>query len=114
MTLFSTLFGARAQDTDQIKILTPQEFGQEITRPNVQLVDVRTPREFGAGHITKAVNIDWHQKQRFIEQFSRMDKNKPIYLYCRSGARSQQAARQLVSMGFAKIYDLRGGFLRWK
>lgn len=113
MTFFSTLFGAQAQNTDQIKILNPHEFKQAITRHTVQLVDVRTAREFTAGHIANAVNIDLHQKQRFLERFAKMDKNKPIYLYCRSGARSQQAARMLVGMGFGKIYDLRGGYLRW-
>ena len=43
-----------------------------------------------------------------------MDKDKPVYLYCRSGARSQKAARKLIDMGFEKVYDLKGGFMRWK
>jgi rhodanese-related sulfurtransferase len=43
-----------------------------------------------------------------------LDKEIPIYLYCRSGGRSNKAARQLISLGFKEIYDLQGGYLGWK
>jgi rhodanese-related sulfurtransferase len=45
--------------------------------------------------------------------FAKLNKNKPVYVYCRSGARSQRAARKLVEMGFLKIYDLEGGYMSW-
>ncbi|MBT8209239.1 MAG: rhodanese-like domain-containing protein, partial [Eudoraea sp.] len=81
---------------------------------DVQLVDVRTQREFRSGHIGKAMNIDFFKGGEFIKAFEDFDKQKPLYLYCRSGNRSQKAARKLVSLGFEKIYDLKGGILRWE
>ncbi|MFK5971845.1 MAG: rhodanese-like domain-containing protein, partial [Flavobacteriaceae bacterium] len=64
-------------------------------------------------HIKNAVNIDFFQKINFEKSFKKMDKEKPVYLYCRSGARSRKSAFRLVEMGFSKIYDLKGGYMRW-
>ena len=44
----------------------------------------------------------------------KLDKNEPIYLYCRSGKRSAKAAQILKEMGFKEIYDMEGGFLNWE
>jgi rhodanese-related sulfurtransferase len=79
----------------------------------VVLIDVRTPEEYAEGAIKGSVNIDFFNQQAFIKQISSLDKNKPVYLYCRSGNRSMKAARQLVSSGFEKVYDLAGGYMAW-
>ena len=42
------------------------------------------------------------------------DKNKPLYIYCAVGGRSNKAARKLIAEGFDSIYDLKGGFNKWK
>jgi rhodanese-related sulfurtransferase len=85
-----------------------------ITSKKVQLVDVRTPNEYKGGHIKNAVNIDFFNHSNFILSFSKLDKEQPVYLYCRSGNRSQKAARKLDSLGFKKIFDLKGGYMSWK
>ncbi len=113
MTLFSSLFGANAQQNDTIKILNPSDFKDAIKSKDVQLVDVRTADEFKAGAIESALNIDFFQQENFTEEFEKLDKEKPVYLYCRSGSRSQQAAGKLKAMGFNKIYDLQGGYMGW-
>lgn len=114
MTLFSTLFGSRAKETHNITILTAQEFKSAISKNDVQLVDVRTAREYKSGHISKAVNIDIFQQSSFRVTAEKLDKTKPVYLYCRSGNRSQKAARVLLDMEFKQIYDLQGGYASWK
>ncbi len=114
MTLMSSLFGANAQQNDSIKILTVSEFKKAISAKEVQLVDVRTAKEFNEGAIDNALNIDFFQQETFDNTFSNLDKEQPIYIYCRSGNRSQQAAAKLKAMGFSEIYDLQGGFLNWK
>lgn len=114
MSILTSLFGAKAQELDQIEILSPQEFKSQITKKNIQLVDVRTSREFNGGHIKGARNIDVFQQAAFEMQFGKLNKEKPVYLYCRSGMRSQKAARRLVGMGFERIYHLKGGYINWR
>lgn len=77
------------------------------------LLDVRTAGEYNEGHIKGAVNIDWYSPD-FQQQVSKLDKSKPVFLYCKSGGRSGQAAQVLKNMGFTEIYDLDGGITRWK
>lgn len=89
------------------------DFKYSILQKNVQLIDVRTPKEYRSGHISKAVNIDVFQQSSFRPAVEKLDKNKPVYLYCRSGNRSQKAARILSDMGFDEIYDLKGGYMSW-
>ena len=113
MTLFSTLFGARAKETANVTVLTAVEFKSAIHGNNIQLVDVRTAREFRSGHIKKALNVDFFVQSKFRDTFEKMNKSKPLYIYCRSGNRSQKAARMLSQMGFQEIYDLKGGYLSW-
>lgn len=80
--------------------------------PAVQFVDVRTSLEYGRGYIQPADNIDV-MSNSFTEQFSAYDKDKPLYIYCRSGTRSGKAASKLAQEGFTEIYDLEGGILQW-
>ena len=111
---FNTMFGAAAQQTDGLTLLSVSEYKEAIASKDVQLIDVRTAQEFHAGHIKNAKNIDFFQHGLFNEKFSKLDKTRPVYLYCRSGNRSQHAARKLLAMGFTDIYDLKGGFMAWR
>ena len=112
MSLSSILFGTQFQQDHSFKLLTPIEFKLQIENKDVQLVDVRTPQEFISGHIANANNIDLFS-EKFNIEFEKLDKEKPVYVYCRSGSRSAQAANKLINMGFKEIYDLDGGYLNW-
>ncbi|MFL1896311.1 rhodanese-like domain-containing protein [Aquimarina sp. 2-A2] len=114
MTFLSSIFGAKAQQFDAIKILDVASFKEAVLGKNVQLVDVRTPREYEAGHIDNAINIDYFKLDKFKQSFDALDKEKPVYVYCRSGNRSQKAARKLLGMGFNTVYDLKGGYMFYK
>lgn len=109
----STLSGANAQQNNTLKILTASEFNEVISKKEVQLVDVRTAKEFNEGAIEDALNIDFFQQETFKEEFGKLNKEQPVYLYCRSGNRSQKAAAKLDSLGFKKIYDLKDGYMGW-
>ncbi len=61
------------------------------------LIDVRTPREYAAGAIPGAQNIPLNGIPAILEQ---LPKNKPVLLYCRSGARSELAQRYLAQAGY--------------
>lgn len=110
--LFS-LFSGNAQTITKIKTVEVAAFAKEIkTTPKPQILDVRTPEEFAGGHIDNATNIDW-QGENFVKSTEKLDKNKPVYVYCRSGKRSLKASEKLEELGFKKIYNLDGGYLKW-
>jgi adenylyltransferase/sulfurtransferase len=48
-----------------------------------------------------------------LERFEEIDKGMEAVLYCRSGARSDRAARFLMRQGYTKIFNLKGGILAW-
>lgn len=115
MSILSALFGTKkTTDEGSITILDRNAYAEAISGKKVQLVDVRTPSEYNGGHINKAINIDFFNGSNFMRAFENFDKEQPVYVYCRSGARSQKAARKLVGMGFSEIYDLRGGYNSWR
>lgn len=114
MSFLSAIFKSRSVDSDKIEILDTRAYKDAVLGKKVQLVDVRTQREFRSGHIGKAENIDFFKGGEFLKAFEKFDKQQPLYLYCRSGNRSQKAARKLVAMGFEKVYDLKGGILAWE
>lgn len=113
MTFLSSLFGAKAQETDTMKIYGPLQFKEAVADGNVQLVDVRTEKEYNEGAIANAENIDYFKQDTFKAQFEKFNKDEPLYLYCRSGNRSQKAATILQQMGFMQIIDLEGGYMGW-
>jgi len=75
------------------------------------LVDVREPDELtDTGFIPDAVNIPLGQ----IEQkLSTLPKTGKLIVYCKTGNRSAQAAKFLVSKGYPNVYNLEGGIERW-
>lgn len=98
------------------EVLPPEAYKARMKElgADVQLVDVRRPNEFLEGHIEGALNIDFLE-DGFAQKVERkLDKDKPVMLYCRSGRRSAAAARELEALGFKEIYDLKGGFLDWQ
>ena len=115
--LFGSLLGCTAcQSSDStIRTVNATEFSQLIkdSKP-VQLVDVRTPEEFQAGHIPGAILIDVKSADfnRLAEE--KLKKDLPVAVYCRSGMRSLKAANQLKEKGFKPIYNLKGGFMEWQ
>ena len=112
MTFLSSLFGGNTTQADTITILDKAAFKEAIIS-DVQLVDVRTPQEYQVGYIKNATNIDFFNKAEFDTAFEKLNKEEPVYIYCRSGNRSQKAAQKLDSLGFQKIYDLKGGYMNW-
>ena len=77
------------------------------------ILDVRTKSEFQDGYLKNAVNIDFYASD-FKSKLKVLNKEKTIYVYCRSGRRSSAASKILINLGYKKIYNLKGGFLGWK
>ncbi len=101
-----------ALKSDAINLLTVEAFTDLVTSKEVQLVDVRTPQEYSQGHLIGARNINFHSKG-FLDQIQKLDKSRPVAVYCRSGKRSNAAAQQLLHEGFT-VADLQGGIMAWQ
>ncbi len=86
---------------------------EAIKIDNVQLIDVRTAEEYEAEHIGNAVNFNIIDRKAFVDQIKDLDKEKPVYVYCKIGGRSNRAAKLLKEKGFLKIYDYSGGYNDW-
>lgn len=115
MSIFKILFKIQNRQTDAISRIDAPAFKEAISRKkDLQLVDVRTPYEYNAGYIDNAFNIDYFKQAVFRSSFNAFDKEKPLYVYCRSGNRSQKAAAILAEIGFKNIIDLKGGYIAWK
>ena len=103
--------GCTAQDG--VEVLTPQEFIAAAEADSAAVIlDVRQPDEFAAGHLAKAVNLDWLNPSAFSEGMAKLDKDHTYYIYCRSGRRSNAAASKMKREGF-RVFDIKGGYLQW-
>ena len=88
-----------ASDTGVVT-LSPRDFKSTLaSNPDAVLVDVRTPDEFSEGIIEGAINIDFKDPS-FSEKINALDKSKPYFVYCLSGKRSGDAAKQMDSSWF--------------
>ncbi|WP_303318067.1 rhodanese-like domain-containing protein [Flavivirga abyssicola] len=96
-----------------VKVVSPKVVRTLLAENAIQLVDVRTPKEFNEGHIEGAKNIDF-LSDTFDSEIKKFDKTKPIILYCKSGYRSAKSGEKLHHAGFTEIYDLKGGIAKWK
>lgn len=89
------------------------EFAKVIVDNQVQLIDTRTEAEFNEGHIPGAVNIDVNASDFESKVGQKVDKNRPVALYCRGGRRSKIAAERIVALGYNDIVELNTGFISW-
>lgn len=108
-----TILSCKGKISENIKNIDPKTFAEKIKEtPNAQIIDVRTPGEFAAGHIENAVNIDW-LGDVFVANAEKLDKSKPVFVYCKTSNRSPSAAAKLEELGFKNIFNLDGGLLKW-
>ena len=74
-----------------------------INTPGVSIVDVRTPFEYGMGHVEDSLNIPLDQVADRLEDFRAL--GRPLVLCCASGNRSGQATRFLQQQGLEEVYN---------
>ena len=102
LLLMSSCTPAEKKEASENEVVTlaPDDFKSTLaSKPDAVLVDVRTPDEFSEGIIEGAINIDFKDPS-FGEKINALDKSKPYFVYCLSGKRSGDAAKQMDSARF--------------
>ena len=107
------LYSCIGQTSSNYENVAAIAFAEKIkVTPNPQLIDVRSSEEFASQHLDNAQNINWNSND-FEAKISKLDKTRPVFVYCMVGGRSKKASDKLVDLGFSKIYDLQGGIMKW-
>lgn len=99
-----------ATSKNEIKQVSVQETSEAVKKENVQFIDVRTSEEFAGGRATKVAHFPLDKLENDL---GKLDKNKPTYVICATGRRSQKAAEILQKAGFTELYNVKGGTSEW-
>jgi rhodanese-related sulfurtransferase len=91
--------------------ITPVEVNEKLSNgETLQLIDVREPYEWNAGHIEGAEHVPLAQLPQKLAQ---LDRERFTVMICRSGARSERARQFLRQAGFERVLNMTGGMQRW-
>ncbi|MDR0494899.1 MAG: rhodanese-like domain-containing protein [Treponema sp.] len=111
ISLFAGCSSDEKQQAVYHKISAEEAYKIITEQPDYTLLDVRTDAEYKVQRIAGALLIpDYEIEDRAEKELP--DKNRIILVYCRSGRRSETAARALVRMGYVNVYDF-GGIMQW-
>ena len=96
--------------------ITMEEFDRMRKEKDVVVLDVRTPGEFGEGHVAGAVNLSIAgvPLKQFDEQVGKLDKDKTYLVHCARGVRSAAAVSRMQKLGFQHLLDYSGGMDEWR
>jgi thioredoxin 1 len=111
MLFVSNIF---AQNKDKY-VLSINDFETRLKENSgtAQLIDVRTPEEYMRGHLKRASNLNFNDDNFEDIVKAKLDKTRPVYIYCFSGRRSTDAAVFLRDLGYKEVYEMAGGFAKW-
>src|SRR5204862_3566789 len=112
LILISLLICSRAIAAD-VKNVNAQEFEKMRAAKTNIVLDVRTQKEYDAGHIPGAKLIDFNSAE-FDKKVGALDKDKTYLVHCAGGNRSAKAAAKLSGMDFKNVYNLEGGLRAWE
>ncbi len=113
MILSGCLSNQAQQSTSVIENVDAKKFKELVDSGKGIILDVRTPEEVSEGYINNASTINLYDAD-FIAKINLIQKDKQIYVYCKSGGRSSEAAELLAKNGFGKIFNLKGGISAWE
>jgi rhodanese-related sulfurtransferase len=92
--------------------ISADELHEMVKNGGAQLIDVRTPVEFAAGHVAGARNVPVYALKQALPSLV-LDPNRPIVAICATAHRSPPAVRLLRAAGYKNAVQLKGGMLSW-
>lgn len=98
---------------ENVKFLETTDFKENLkTAPGV-ILDVRPEKMYTEAHIKDARSLDY-DADNFKDELAKLDKEKPVYVYCNAGHKSRKTALLLGEMGFKNVIELKEGLNDWK
>lgn len=97
------------QETKVQAITSEKAKALVLANKDIVILDVRTPKEYGSGHLKNAQHIDFYLPD-FSNRLQALNPNKTYLVYCAVGGRSRKAAQMMAEMGFRKVYNASEGF----
>lgn len=108
------LASAACTQAQEGTVLSVADFEKQIgTQSEKVVLDVRTPSEYNGGHLAQAKLMNVNDSN-FKQQLSTLQKDKPVYVYCAAGVRSNKAAKIMRQEGFTQVFELSGGIQAWQ
>ena len=95
------------------KNLNVEQFDKMRAGKTNVVLDVRTKKEYDAGHIPGAVLIDFNSPE-FEKKIATLDKDKTYLVHCAAGGRSAKASAKMSALNFKSVYNLEGGYRAWE
>lgn len=108
ITVGIVVFTSKEDGITKINVETLQN---RLGNGEITLLDVRETEEYEGGHIEGAVNAPLSSLKETELTYA---KDEPLYIICRSGNRSAEAAKLLQERGYTEIYDVSGGMIAWE
>lgn len=82
----------------------------QAAQQGARVLDVREPHEFAEGHVAGSILVPLASVAARVGEFP---KDEPVYVFCRSGNRSMQAAQTLINAGYTDVRNVQGGIIAW-
>ncbi len=102
-----------ASDTNSVRRVSIEEFEKLVATGTNVVLDVRTKKEFSAGHIAGAKHLDVTAPD-FEKKLAQLDKSKVYLVHCATGRRSVVACEKMQKAGFQSLIELPEGFRGWE
>ena len=97
----------------QSKYLSGKSWNKLISKKDTLVVDARKPFEFKVGTFKKAVNPNINNFRDFPQYLKKINKAKPVAMFCTGGIRCEKASVYLKQKGFKNVFQLKGGILNY-
>ena len=113
LTIGGLSLNAALGETNAVRRVSVDEFERLWQAKTNVVLDVRTEKEFAAGHIPGATNFNLNSAD-FDEKLAKLDKTKSYLVHCAAGGRSARASEKMKRAGFQSVTDLPAGFRGWE
>ena len=114
ITILFFVFGFAGISFAEVTPVTAEKAAADLKKDlKIVVVDLRTPEEFGAGHLAKAVNVNFFSED-FEKELAKLDRTKTYVMHCKSGGRSTKSLAIWEKLGFPKVLHLDTGVLGWQ
>jgi UPF0176 protein len=93
--------------------LDPKKWNDLIKKKDTHIIDTRKSFEYDVGTFKKSINPDINNFRDFPKYLNKLNKKKPVAMFCTGGIRCEKTSVYLKNKGFKNIYQLNGGILNY-